>query len=76
LLATVRIPTLVLWGEASHPAVKRANELLTQRMPNASTAEIAGAAHFMISTHARQVAGMIAQHVARAKQKSVAKLHP
>jgi pimeloyl-ACP methyl ester carboxylesterase len=74
LLATVKIPTLVLWGEASHPAAKRANGLLAQFLPNASVAEIAGAAHFMISTHAREVAGLIAQHVARAEHKSAAEL--
>ena len=74
LLATIRIPALVLWGEASHPAAKRANQLLAQCMPNASTAEIAGAAHFMISTHAGEVAGMVAQHVAWAEQKSAATL--
>ena len=28
LLGAVEIPALVLWGEASHPAVRRANELL------------------------------------------------
>jgi pimeloyl-ACP methyl ester carboxylesterase len=63
LLATVKIPALVLWGEASHPAAKRANQLLGQCMPNAEVAEIAGAAHFMISTHAGDVAGKIARHV-------------
>jgi pimeloyl-ACP methyl ester carboxylesterase len=67
LLAMVAVPTLVLWGEASHPAAKRANELLGQCIPNAATAEIPGAAHFMISTHAGEVAELIAQHVARAE---------
>ena len=71
-LATVRIPTLVLWGEASHPAAKRVNQLLGQCIPNAAVATIAGAAHFMIATHAREVAGMIAQHVARAENGSMA----
>jgi pimeloyl-ACP methyl ester carboxylesterase len=75
LLATIKIPALVLWGEASHPAAKRANELLARRMPNASAAEIAGAAHFMISTHAEEVAGIIAQHVTRAEQKSGTELY-
>jgi pimeloyl-ACP methyl ester carboxylesterase len=65
LLATVEVPTLVLWGEASHPAARRANEILGRSIPNAVTATIAGAAHFMISTHAKEVAGMIAQQVAR-----------
>jgi pimeloyl-ACP methyl ester carboxylesterase len=70
LLATVKIPTLVFWGETSHPAAKRANELIGQCIPNAAVATIAGAAHFMISTHAKEVAGIIAQHVARAEHKA------
>jgi pimeloyl-ACP methyl ester carboxylesterase len=75
LLATVRIPTLVAWGEASHPAAKRANELLALSIPNAAIAEIAGAAHFMIATHAREVAGMIAHHVARSEHPSATELY-
>jgi pimeloyl-ACP methyl ester carboxylesterase len=67
LLATVEIPTLVLWGEASHPATKRANELLGQCIPNAAVATVAGASHFMISTHAREVAGMIAKQVVQSE---------
>jgi pimeloyl-ACP methyl ester carboxylesterase len=68
LLAPLRIPTLVLWGEASQPAVIRANRLLGHYIPNAATAAISGAAHFMIATHAGEVAGMIAQHTARAER--------
>ena len=77
-LATVKIPTLVMWGETSHSAAKRANELLGQCIPSALVASIAGAAHFMISTHANEVAGMIAQHVARTEHKgrSEAELMP
>jgi pimeloyl-ACP methyl ester carboxylesterase len=65
LLARVAIPTLVVWGEASHPAAKRANELLGQCIPNARIATIARAAHFMITSHARQLADLIAHHVTR-----------
>jgi len=68
LLRSVAIPALVLWGEASHPAVRRANELLGRHMPNALTLAIPGAAHFMIATHAREVAGVIARHVASAEK--------
>jgi len=64
LLATVEIPTLVLWGGSSQPAVRRANELLGQCIPGASAAIIDGAARFMIATHARQTAGVIAEYVA------------
>jgi pimeloyl-ACP methyl ester carboxylesterase len=64
LLASVRIPTLVLMGANSHPAVKRANRLLGQCIPNAAVTRVADAAHFMISTHAKQVAHVVAQHLA------------
>ncbi len=66
-LATVMIPTLVAWGEASHPAAKRANALLGRLIPGAATAEIVGAAHFMIMTHARQIADLLAHHIGAAQ---------
>ncbi len=75
-IASVNTPTLVLWGEASHPAVKRANELLAHCIPNAAIAEIAEAAHFMIATHAREISVLIAQHVARSEHPSAAELYP
>jgi len=62
-LATVDVPTLVLCGGASHPAMQRANELLSECIPGASFATIERAAHFMIATHTKKVARMIAQHV-------------
>jgi pimeloyl-ACP methyl ester carboxylesterase len=64
-LANIEVPTLVLWGGVSHPAVQRANDLLGQCMTQASVVTISGAAHFMITTHATEVAWVIAQHVAR-----------
>lgn len=64
-LATVATPTLVVCGEASHPAVRRANELLGRHIPNAVRATIAGASHFMIATHPQQFAGLIARHAAQ-----------
>lgn len=64
-LAHIGIPTLVLWGGASHPAARRVNEILGQCIPRASAGPIAGAAHFMIATHARQTASLIGDHVDR-----------
>ena len=61
-LAAVAVPTLVAWGEASHPAAQRANALLAQSIRGARAAVIAGAAHFMIATHADAVANLIADH--------------
>jgi pimeloyl-ACP methyl ester carboxylesterase len=61
-LTKIDIPTLVLWGENSHPAVRRTNQLLAQ-CTKASAVTISGAAHFMISSHADEVAWELAQHV-------------
>jgi pimeloyl-ACP methyl ester carboxylesterase len=71
LLASVETPTLVLWGSASHSAIARANQLLGQYIPNAAVATVDGAAHFMIATHAKAVAGMIAEHVRQRNLKAV-----
>jgi pimeloyl-ACP methyl ester carboxylesterase len=64
LLASLSTPTLIVWGESSHPAVRRANDLLRQHIPDAVPAAIAGASHFMIATHPKEVADLIARHVA------------
>lgn len=62
-LAAVEVPTLVVWGGASHPAVRHANALLGESLPRAVVAPIDDAAHFMISTHAEQVGHLIAAHI-------------
>jgi hypothetical protein len=59
----------VLWGGASHSAVQRANVVLGERLRGATLGTIEGAAHFMIATHANEVAGLIALHVRRAEAK-------
>jgi pimeloyl-ACP methyl ester carboxylesterase len=63
VLATVGVPTLVVWGGASNPAARRANALLAQSIPGAAAAAIDGATHFMIATHAPEVARLIAGHI-------------
>jgi pimeloyl-ACP methyl ester carboxylesterase len=60
ILAAVKVPTLVVRGGASHPAMQRANELLSTHIRGASLMTIAGAAHFMIATHAAEVANAVA----------------
>jgi pimeloyl-ACP methyl ester carboxylesterase len=64
-LAKIDIPTLVLWGANSQPAVQRTNQLLAQ-CTKASAVTVGGAAHFMISTHPEQAARTLAQHVSAA----------
>ena len=53
-------------GGNSHPAVQRANELVSAQVDGASLVTVPGAAHFLISTHAQDVASAIARHVAQA----------
>jgi pimeloyl-ACP methyl ester carboxylesterase len=64
-LARVSVPTLIAYGETSHPAPKRANELLGRRIPGSSITTIPDAAHFMIATHASDVARLVAAHIDR-----------
>jgi pimeloyl-ACP methyl ester carboxylesterase len=75
-LATVDVPTIVLCGGASHPAVHRACELLSECIPGASLATIEGAAHFMISTHPKKVARLIVQHIDKADAAHARALDP
>lgn len=62
-LAGVAVPTLVLWGGISQPAVQRANALLAECIPGAAAEAVEGAAHFMIATHAAAVARRVADHI-------------
>jgi pimeloyl-ACP methyl ester carboxylesterase len=73
VLAQVEVPTLVIRGGESHPAMQRVNEILSWRMVRAATlATIEGAAHFMIATHAAEVARLVAQHAYRAEAATLA----
>ena len=66
-LAAVAVPTLVLWGSASHPAIQCVNALLGECISDATLKKVNDAAHFMIATHAQDVGRLIANHVYRAE---------
>jgi hypothetical protein len=66
-LGLVKAPTLVAWGGASHPAAQRANDLVAAWIKGAARTIVAGATHFMIATHAAEVAALVGRHVARAE---------
>jgi pimeloyl-ACP methyl ester carboxylesterase len=70
-LAKVHVPTLVMRGADSHPAMKRATELLAENLADSRLATVDGAAHFMISTHAAAVADRIERHVACADARTM-----
>ena len=66
MLAALRVPTLVIYGGDSHQAAQRANALVAASIPGARALTIQGAAHFMIATHAAEVAQAIRRHLAEA----------
>jgi pimeloyl-ACP methyl ester carboxylesterase len=74
-LAAIDVPTLVLWGGRSHPAIQRANELLAQ-FTTAKAVTISEAAHFMISTHPKETAHVLAQHVLAQNERRPAMVRP
>ena len=43
--------------------MQRANGLLAEWINGSATASIPGAAHFMITTHAQEVASLLARHI-------------
>jgi pimeloyl-ACP methyl ester carboxylesterase len=69
-LAAIEVPLLVVRGGDSPPAMQRVSALLNERISGSALATVAGAAHFMIATHAGQVASLIARHVNDAEAKS------
>lgn len=62
--ARMAVPTQVLRGALGHAAVQRGNELISQWLPAASLMTVPGASHFMISTHADEVARLVEAHIA------------
>jgi pimeloyl-ACP methyl ester carboxylesterase len=65
LLETIDIPTLVVSGEISQPAARRANRLLARFIPGAVFEVVPGAAHFMLATHVAETADLLAGHFVR-----------
>ena len=60
--ARIAVPTQVLRGGLGHPAVQRSNELISQWLPQGSLVTMPGANHFMIATHAAEVARLVEAH--------------
>jgi pimeloyl-ACP methyl ester carboxylesterase len=62
--AGITAPSLLVRGERSHPAVQRVSEVLSHALSRSSLVTVPGASHFMIATHASDVARLIRKHVA------------
>jgi pimeloyl-ACP methyl ester carboxylesterase len=63
--AGISAPSLFVRGECGHPAVRRVAEVLSDAVSRSSLVTVAGASHFMIATHASDVARLIREHVAK-----------
>lgn len=61
----IAVPSLILRGERAHPSLAKSAERLSGVMPNASLVIVPGASHFMMATHASEVARLIEQHVSK-----------
>jgi len=57
--AGITAPSLFVRGERGHPAVQRVAEVLTNAVSRSSLVTVPGAGHFMIATHASDVARLI-----------------
>lgn len=61
--ATISIPTHIVRGQDSHPAMVRIAELLAGHIPNASITTVRGGRHFLPATHAAELANLIDTHL-------------
>jgi pimeloyl-ACP methyl ester carboxylesterase len=68
--AGLDIPTTIVCGAAAHPVVRRIDEILAETMPCARLEIMAGAGHFMITTHPAESARVIARRVDDVSAKS------
>jgi pimeloyl-ACP methyl ester carboxylesterase len=68
VLGSIDVPSLVAWGQRSHPAARQANSLLGTLLKASISVEVRDAAHFMISTHAQEVAQIIKGHILQVEE--------
>ena len=62
-LATVRVPVLLLWGDADPISPGAVGQRLHGLLPNAALQVLQGGAHDLAQTHAAAVAGHISRHL-------------
>ncbi len=65
---TISIPTHVIRGGDTHPAMARIAELLASSIPKATLTILDGGSHFLPTTHAAELANLIDAHVRRVVQ--------
>ena len=63
VLGNILLPTRIVRGERTPPALHRSADILSRAMANASLHTIAGAGHFLTATHTSELAEHIGDHV-------------
>lgn len=63
-LARLDVPVLLVRGEHANPAMVAMTQVLADHLPQARTAVVAGASHFLINTHPQDCAALLAAHLA------------
>ncbi len=65
--ANILLPTLVIRGERGQPSLRKSAEVLSGALANASLVRVPEADHFMMATHANDVARLTSDHVSKAE---------
>jgi pimeloyl-ACP methyl ester carboxylesterase len=63
-LQSIDVPTTVVRGGNSHPAMQRIAELLHDWIPEAQLVTIDGGSHFLPSSHPVEIAALMRRHIA------------
>ncbi len=66
-LTRLDLPTLVVRGALANPAMVAMSEALATGLPRAQQAVVAGAGHFLISSHPADCAALLAAHLQAAR---------
>ncbi len=66
-LARLEMPVLLVRGAHANPAMVAMTDILAAHLPRGRFEVMAGASHFLISTHPQQCAALLDTHLARAR---------
>jgi pimeloyl-ACP methyl ester carboxylesterase len=62
-LQPINVPTTVVCGGSSHPAMRRIAELLHDSIPEAQLVTVEGGSHFLPSSHPAEIAALVRRQV-------------
>lgn len=63
--AALKIPVQLVRGELANPVIKAVHSALSELIPHAQTAKVAGAGHFLINSHAKECAAVLQGFLSR-----------